>query len=569
MRVLVTGANGFLGSWLVKYLLNEGHEVRAFVRPQSDRSFLTGLSCSYAFGDILDLENLRLAMKDVDAVFHLAAFMMSKPSERELLERVNVLGTQNVVSLCQQLRIPRLVHVSSVVALGARTSDSGFVTEENSCEINLANMQSKRRGEEIVRTAVRERKIDAVIVNPSLIYGPGDARKKIRQGSVLAAQGKMKFYTSGGVNVVAVEDVVHGLLLAWKKGRNGENYILSGENITLKDLFSWIAEEAGVRPPRFHLPDWILISIAFVSDKLRIDSPLNSDTVKTILMYHWCDSAKARRELGFRFRPAREAVKASVHWMREQGYLGECPKNFLKHHHQVVLLDLDGTLLQARPGLFLMANVILIYFRMAPVLGWRRVLKIFNWAMRSVFQNKASSGRTNFEILFQELADQSGKNRKDLEESAWKFYQKDFPRLRSLCRPVKGAAEAVRAIKDSGRKIYLTTNPIWPKECVLKRLEWAGIDFSDFEGLTHSQNWSSCKPHLSYYEDVLARWNLEPEQCLLIGDTEKKEGPARQIGIDVALLPSRNKVVFWRQVAQDARGDRRLSGGIDQNKASS
>ena len=244
MKVLITGANGFLGSWLTKRLLAEGHDVSALVRKNSDLSELDGLKPNFVYGDVTDLESLKTNFQNQEAVFHLAGVVAYKKSQRPLMDQVNVQGTANVAEACHQAQVPKLLHLSSVVAIGAEKNPVPM-TEASPYTIgplNLGYFETKRKAEQIVMAAVKENKIRAVCVNPSQIYGFGDAKKGSRKNQIKAAKGQLPFYTSGGVNVVPVEDVIEGILLAWKKGQNGERYILSSENMLIKDVFQKISK---------------------------------------------------------------------------------------------------------------------------------------------------------------------------------------------------------------------------------------------------------------------------------------------------------------------------------------
>lgn len=327
MKVLVTGANGFLGSWVTRALVNDGHEVYALVRANSDVSELDGVNCKFVHGDVTDILSLLEAFKGMDSIFHLAGVIAYKKSQRALMEKVNVQGTANVVEVCRELKIRRLVYLSSVVAIGGgRTSEQVLneSSEFNVHDLDLGYFETKHKAEMIVKKACDKGEIDAVILNPSTVYGPGDAKKGSRKMQVKVAQGKFKFYTSGGVNVVAVEDVVAGILSAWKNGKKGERYILAGENILIKDLFAMIAAEAGVKPPPHHLPDQVLHVVGAVGDCLEtigMKGPLSRENAWTSTMFHWFDSSKAQRELGFKPRPAKEAIHNSVQWMKDHGIL--------------------------------------------------------------------------------------------------------------------------------------------------------------------------------------------------------------------------------------------------------
>jgi len=326
VKALVTGANGFLGAWLTKRLIREGYQVSALVRKSSDLSELEGVNLHYVYGDVTDLESLKTAFKGQDIVFHLAGLIAYKKSDNKKLERINVGGTQNVVEACLSEGVPQLLHVSSVVAVGASFTPKPL-TEDftyNIGHLGLGYFDTKKSAEDVVRSAAKTGKLRAVCVNPSTIYGFGDARKGSRKNQIKVAKGKLPFYTSGGVNVVAVEDVVEGILLAVKNGKSGERYILAGENMTIKALFEEIAAVAGVKPPRMKMPDWLLHTLGCIGDGLfsfGYDIGLSSVNAHTATLFHWFDSSKAQRELGFKPTPAKEAIKRSVTWMKDNGYL--------------------------------------------------------------------------------------------------------------------------------------------------------------------------------------------------------------------------------------------------------
>lgn len=326
-KVLVTGANGFLGSWVTRRLIADGHETYALVRKSSDLSELEGVPCKYLYGDVTDLNSLNSAFEGMDSIFHLAGLIAYKKSDRAKMELVNVGGTRNVLDACKEKKIRRLVYLSSVVAIGGGFSPNDVMNENtvyNIKHLNLGYFETKHQAEILVKQACDSGLVDAVILNPSTIYGPGDAKKGSRKTQLKVAQGKFNFYTSGGVNVVAVEDAVQGIISAWHKGRKGERYILAGENLLIKDVFALIAKAAGQPPPKNLLPGFVLHSIGIVGDligKLGFKAPVSRENAWTATMFHWFDSTKAQTELDFKPRRAEIAITQSVLWMKENGLL--------------------------------------------------------------------------------------------------------------------------------------------------------------------------------------------------------------------------------------------------------
>lgn len=328
MKVLVTGANGFLGALLTKRLLDEGHEVKALVRKSSDLSELQNAKPEYVYGDVTQPSSLLENFKGQDVIFHLAGYIAYKKSERTLMDKVNVTGTHNVVEACAQLKIPKLLHLSSVVAIGS--SFQPKVLNEDSAydiqDLNLGYFETKKQAEELVVKAAKANRIHAVCVNPSTIYGSGDAKKGSRKNQIKVARGQLGFYTSGGVNVVAAEDVLDGILLALNKGRNAERYILSSENMTIKSLFEKIAQAGGVSAPTAKMPDWVLHSLGLIGDtatNFGLKLGISRETAYTATMFHWFDCQKAKNELGYNPRSADIAIENSVRWMRDHGYLAK------------------------------------------------------------------------------------------------------------------------------------------------------------------------------------------------------------------------------------------------------
>lgn len=325
MAVLVTGATGFVGSWLVRRLVERGERVHVLHRPSSRLDDLEKLDFVSALGDVTDPESMRKACAPVDTVFHLAGLVAYSRAQRGQMEAVNVGGTKNVVHALRGTD-KRLIYMSSVVAVGASftpqpmNEDSAY----NVSRLNLGYFETKRRAEELVMTACRQGELNGTMINPSTIYGPGDAKKGSRKTQIKVAQGRFPFYTSGGVSIVSVHDVVDAVLAARQKGRVGERYIVSGENITIRELFERIAGLAGVRPPGIYLPDPVVRSLGLLGDlleRLGRKGPLNSENAWTSILFHWFDHSKARAELGFNPRPAQEALKESIEWMKENGIL--------------------------------------------------------------------------------------------------------------------------------------------------------------------------------------------------------------------------------------------------------
>lgn len=319
MRALVTGGTGFLGANLAAYLLQQGWTVRILRRATSPLEAVADLDVEHAIGDVLDEESLCRAMVGCDVVFHTAAVSAYWRTPKEEILRVNIDGTRNVLAAARDMNIRRVVLTSSLAALGVPEPGTRL-TEDHPYNLPPGRFlygYSKAMAEAIARAFV-EQGLDVVIVNPSVILGPRDIHQI--SGSLLLemARGRVPALPPGGVNVVAVEDVVRGHALALARGRPGERYILGGENLTYRELADQIAEVIGVPAPRWVLPPRVvrgLAAMARVAQAMGIPLPVGADQLWLSTHFIWCDGGKAETELGYRPQiPVREAIRRTWEW---------------------------------------------------------------------------------------------------------------------------------------------------------------------------------------------------------------------------------------------------------------
>ena len=328
MKTLVTGGSGFVGSAVVRALLDAGHEVRALVRPTSDRSNIDGLDVECVEGDLTRPETLEGPVAGCDALFHVAAdYRLWVPRPREIYAS-NVDGTRELLRRAAAAGVARIVYTSSVATLGLHRN--GTPSDEET-QVGLADMighykRSKFLAEEEVRRLALEEGVPVVIVNPAAPIGPRDIKPTPTGRTVLdAAAGRMPAYVDTGLNVVHVDDVAAGHLLAHERGKIGERYILGSENMTLKEILVTIAEITGGRAPRVRLPHDVLIPVALAAQGwARIsgrEPRVTLDGVRLAKKRMFFSIDKARRDLGYAPRAAREALVDAVTWFRERGYL--------------------------------------------------------------------------------------------------------------------------------------------------------------------------------------------------------------------------------------------------------
>ena len=327
MKALVTGATGFVGAAIAKTLIASGWQVRVLARAGSDRGNLQQLAAQVVEGDLNDLGSLELALEGCTALFHAAADYRLGARDPKPLYLTNVEGTRNILSAARKAGVQRTVYTSSVATIGIPTD--GTPGEERS-PVALSHMighykRSKYLAEEVARDAARAG-MSVVIVNPSTPVGPGDIKPTPTGQLVLdAASGRMPAYVDTGLNIVHVDDVAAGHLLAFERGKTGERYILGGEDMTLRTILEQIAKLVGREPPRIRLPYAAVLPIAYVAEAFaKVSGRSGRVTVEGVRMSRkrmFFSSARAAAELGYRWRPPLEAFADALRWFREHGRL--------------------------------------------------------------------------------------------------------------------------------------------------------------------------------------------------------------------------------------------------------
>ena len=327
MRALVTGATGFVGAAVAKALGSAGWQVRALARKGSDRSNLRNMTVEIVEGDLADASSLERALAECAALFHVAADYRLGARDPKSLYRTNVDGTRRILTAARTAGVGRVVYTSSVATIGIPANAS---PGDETTSVSLGDMighykRSKYLAEEVAREAARSG-MSVVIVNPSTPVGPGDVKPTPTGRLVLdAAAGKMPAYVDTGLNIVHVDDVAAGHLLAYERGRSGERYILGGQDMTLQEMLGVIAALVGRKPPAIRLPYAAILPIAYVAEAFaRLSGRTGRITLEGVRMSRkrmYFSSGKAVSELGYRFRPAVEAFADAVYWFRERGLL--------------------------------------------------------------------------------------------------------------------------------------------------------------------------------------------------------------------------------------------------------
>ena len=321
--VLVTGASGFVGAAVTRALLAQGRKVRVLLRPQSDRRNVAGLAIEERIGSLEDAASLGAAVAGCGALFHVAADYRLWVRDEDAMYEANVEGTRRLMLAALDHHVERIVYTSSVATLG-QAADGGVADE--STPSTLADMigpykRSKFLAEEVVHELVAARGLPAVIVNPSTPVGPGDVKPTPTGRMIVeAASGRMPAFVDTGLNIVHVDDVAAGQLLAEEKGRAGERYILGGENLTLAEILRRIAALTGRKPPTLSIPIPAIWPIALGAEAWAHVSGrepfVTRDGLRMARKKMFFSSAKAERALGYRARPAQDALADAVAWFK-------------------------------------------------------------------------------------------------------------------------------------------------------------------------------------------------------------------------------------------------------------
>lgn len=327
MKKLVTGATGFIGSAIVRELIRDGEDIRVLVRKTSNTRNIDNLDVERAYGDIRDGDSMRKALKGCDTLYYTAAHFAHWTPDKKLPYEINVEGTKTSLSAALDAGVERVVYTSTNNTMGAHGAD---IPANESAEFNHQDTGdnysiSKYLGEIEAKKFVAMG-LPIVIVNPTIVIGAHDI-KPTPSGKMIIdiANKEMPGYIEGGVNIIDVEDVARGHILAAKKGRVGERYLFGNENMSVSDYFRLISEVAGVKPPKIKIPYYLAIALgymfelgAYITKKPPVTT---ASEVKIGRKYEFYDCSKAVKELGLPQTPIRASIERAVNWFKENGYI--------------------------------------------------------------------------------------------------------------------------------------------------------------------------------------------------------------------------------------------------------
>ena len=327
MKVLITGATGFLGSAVLRLLIDEGYDVRVLVRKNADMRNIEEYDVKIIKGDLQNTESLKSAVYSCEQVFHVAADYRLWVPDPENMYKTNIDGTRNLILAATDAGVEKIVYTSSVATIG--TNNDGTPADEMTPS-SLENMigvykRSKFLAEQAVKDLVNEKSCPVTIVNPAAPVGPCDI-KPTPTGKIIldTIRNRMPAYVKTGLNIVHVDDVAQGHLLAMEKGEIGERYILGGDNMTLESIISYACNSENIKPPKIRLPHNLILPVAWIMEsisKITGNEPLVTiDGVRMSKKIMYFSSKKAKTKLGYHSRPATEGLKDAIEWFNKEKY---------------------------------------------------------------------------------------------------------------------------------------------------------------------------------------------------------------------------------------------------------
>jgi dihydroflavonol-4-reductase len=320
MTILVTGANGFIGSHIVRSLLERGYPVRAFVRNNADMRNLSWLNIEIVRGDLLKANTIVNAAAGCRAVIHAAGWINTHPLNSWRVWEANFVGTTNVLTAAHKARVDKVIYTASIFTLGV---GAGGQPANESVADNLSHLKfayiSARRAAEAKAVRLLETGLPLVFVYPTYCIGPGihDLNASPYRQIIAFLRGRLPFYSSGGLNLADVRDVAEAHVLALEHGGVGQKYLAGGENVTFRDLLTRLAKAAGVRRVVLPVPNAAILAGGWLMQWFS-RRPLIDAATAQLMRHRWYyDSTKAVDELGYTPRPLDETLRDMVAWLRE------------------------------------------------------------------------------------------------------------------------------------------------------------------------------------------------------------------------------------------------------------
>jgi dihydroflavonol-4-reductase len=326
MKIFITGITGLLGGHIAALCHAEGHEITALIRGSSISKTDFSFDLEIFYGDVTDLTSLPENLSGCDIVVNCAADTNMISIKNRKQEKVNINGLQNLITVSKKANIKRFIHISTAntIMFGSQENPADESNKLKTSSSRLSYINTKIIGEEILLDEFRQNNFPVIILNPTFILGPGDSNRSSGKLIFGAIKKQIPFYPSGGKNIVDLRDVAKVVVNAFEKGNFGDNYLISNENLTYKEIFTLACNTAKVSPPKYQMPSFIGYILGFFGYLyelvFRKSLAINLKTMKISTENHFYTTEKAKNELSFSPRPAFETIIDTVNWFKN-GYL--------------------------------------------------------------------------------------------------------------------------------------------------------------------------------------------------------------------------------------------------------
>lgn len=326
MKVLVTGANGLLGAHVVRELLQRNFDVRVLVRGESNLQALAGLQIELVKGNITSWENIEQAVNGCDFVIHAAARTNQSPSGIEAYYGPNILSTQLIINAAIKFRIKRLVYVSTANCFGNGSKENPGNEEKPflSWMKQSGYAYSKWQAQQLVLKNSEQENLDALVVNPTFLIGENDLKPSSGKIFFHVVNKQVIFYPPGGKNFVDAKVAAEGIINALLKGRKGECYLITGENLSYREFFKRVTKITGQSSVFIPIPRWMITTLGYIGSfteiVFKVPVELTRTNAKMLCMANYYTSKKAVMQIDFRQVPVDESMKRAILWFQNHNY---------------------------------------------------------------------------------------------------------------------------------------------------------------------------------------------------------------------------------------------------------
>jgi dihydroflavonol-4-reductase len=322
-KVLITGANGFLGSNLTRELYRMGYDIKIIVRPAADLKGIADIPCDVFFGHIDNIEHVLEAMKDCDIVIHAACITEQWGVSFAEYEKVNFTATQHITAACLVHKVKQFIYVSTANTIGPGNKRhpgnelNGFTL----FNANSGYINSKYLAQQYVLEQVAAKQLPGIVVNPTFMIGPNDVKPSSGKLILYGLKHRLLFYPPGGKNFVHIKDVCKGIINAMEKGKTGDCYLLAGQNLSYGEFFRLLKKISGKRQLLIPIPGFVLKFAGMIGSLPGISGKLNYSTAYMLCLDNYYSGKKSERELQLHYTPVETAVSGAFTWFKENNYI--------------------------------------------------------------------------------------------------------------------------------------------------------------------------------------------------------------------------------------------------------